>query len=55
MVGFGDYEFAVTGTKVMFRFFDVVEYLPHDNADAHLAELRAELAGNRHRPVQPGG
>ncbi|WP_329566239.1 hypothetical protein [Kitasatospora sp. NBC_01266] len=55
VVGFGDYEFAVTGTKVMFRFFDVVEYLPHDNADAHLAELRAELAGNRHRPVQPGG
>lgn len=43
VVGFADYEFAVTGTQVLFRFLDVVEYLPHDTADAHLAELRAEL------------
>lgn len=53
VVGFGDYEFAVTGTNVMFRFLDVVEYLPHDHADAHLAELRAELAANGGGPVRP--
>ncbi len=47
VVGFGDYEFAVTGTQVLFRFLDVVEFLPHDNSDAHLEELRAELAGRR--------
>ncbi|MFD8706748.1 hypothetical protein ACFV1W_29800 [Kitasatospora sp. NPDC059648] len=44
VVGFGDYEYAVTGTRVLFRFLDVVEFLPHESADEHLAELRAELA-----------
>ncbi|WP_326847533.1 hypothetical protein [Streptomyces kaniharaensis] len=47
VVGFGDYEYAVTGTRVLFRFLDVVEYLPHEHADAHLAELRAELDRRR--------
>lgn len=44
VVGFADYEFAVTGTQTLFRFLDVVEFLPHDTADAHLGALRAELA-----------
>ncbi|MFI9365053.1 hypothetical protein ACIG5E_28985 [Kitasatospora sp. NPDC053057] len=44
VVGFGDYEYAVTETRVLFRFLDVVEFLPHESADEHLAELRAELA-----------
>ncbi|MEU6971122.1 hypothetical protein AB0A71_25930 [Kitasatospora aureofaciens] len=44
VVGFGDYEYAVTDTRVLFRFLDVVEFLPHESADEHLAELRAELA-----------
>jgi chlorite dismutase len=44
VVGFADYEFAVTSAQVLFRFLDVVEYLPHDTADQHLEELRAELA-----------
>jgi hypothetical protein len=44
VVGFADYEFAVTPSQVLFRFVDVVEFLPHGAADAHLAELRAELA-----------
>lgn len=44
VVGFADYEFAVTDTQVLFRFLDIVEFLPHDTADAHLPELRAELA-----------
>ncbi|MFH9352503.1 hypothetical protein [Kitasatospora sp. NPDC017646] len=43
VVGFGDYEYAVTETRVLFRFLDVVEFLPHESADEHLAELRAEL------------
>ncbi|WP_441246762.1 hypothetical protein [Kitasatospora sp. McL0602] len=43
VVGFGDFEYAVTETQVLFRFLDLVEYLPHDTADTHLAELRAEL------------
>ncbi|MFI1091956.1 hypothetical protein [Streptomyces sp. NPDC020917] len=47
VVGFADYEFAVTPTQVLFRFVDVVEFLPHDTADAHLAELRAELARSK--------
>ncbi|MFB7667440.1 hypothetical protein ACFC1R_26445 [Kitasatospora sp. NPDC056138] len=49
VVGFGDYEYAVTDSQVLFRFLDVVEFLPHDTADAHLDELKAELdrlAGN---------
>jgi hypothetical protein len=49
VVGFADYEFAVTASQVLFRFLDVVEFLPHDTADAHLDELRAELA----RPGKP--
>jgi hypothetical protein len=44
VVGFGAYEYAVTASRVLFRFLDVVEFLPHDTADAHLDELRAELA-----------
>ncbi|MGE7436512.1 hypothetical protein [Kitasatospora sp. NPDC001175] len=44
VVGFADYEYAITDTQVLFRFIDVVEFLPHDSADAHLDELRAELA-----------
>jgi hypothetical protein len=47
VVGFADYEFAVTASQVLFRFLDVVEFLPHDTTDAHLAELRAELAQPR--------
>ncbi|WP_104816713.1 hypothetical protein [Kitasatospora sp. MMS16-BH015] len=43
VVGFADYEYAVTPAQVLFRFLDVVEYLPHDTADAHLDALRAEL------------
>ncbi|MBD0739020.1 hypothetical protein BGM09_06210 [Streptomyces sp. CBMA29] len=43
VVGFADYEFAVTSSQVLFRFVDVVEFLPHDTADAHLDALRAEL------------
>ena len=44
VVGFREYEYAVTSSQVLFRFLDVVEFLPHDTADAHLEELRAELA-----------
>ncbi|MER6122554.1 hypothetical protein ABT173_07645 [Streptomyces sp. NPDC001795] len=44
VVGFGEYEYAITSSQVLFRFLDVVEFLPHDTADAHLDELRAELA-----------
>jgi hypothetical protein len=44
VVGFGEYEYAVTGSQVLFRFLDVVEFLPHDTSDAHLDALRAELA-----------
>ncbi|MFJ9522903.1 hypothetical protein ACIRPK_32230 [Kitasatospora sp. NPDC101801] len=55
VVGYADYEFAATGAQVLFRFFDVIEYLPHDNAEAHLGELRAELAGTSRGPAQPTG
>ncbi|MEV7941877.1 hypothetical protein AB0O82_37900 [Kitasatospora sp. NPDC088264] len=44
VVGFGDYEFAVTGSRVLFRFLDPVEFLPHESADEHVPALRAELA-----------
>ncbi|GAA4856288.1 hypothetical protein [Kitasatospora terrestris] len=44
VVGFADYEYAVTADRVLFRFVDVVEHLPYATGDAHLAELRAELA-----------
>lgn len=43
VVGFADYEYAVTQGQVLFRFLDVVEYLPHEVSDSHLDELRAEL------------
>ncbi|MEV8325798.1 hypothetical protein [Kitasatospora sp. NPDC056731] len=44
VVGFGDYEYAVTGSRVLFRFLDPVEFLPHESADEQLPALRAELA-----------
>ncbi|GAA2816415.1 hypothetical protein GCM10010441_46200 [Kitasatospora paracochleata] len=44
VVGFADYEFAITPDRVLFRFVDLVEFLPHATSDAHLDELRAELA-----------
>ncbi|MFF7632446.1 hypothetical protein ACFZB9_04740 [Kitasatospora sp. NPDC008050] len=43
VVGFADYEFAVTATQVLFRFLDVVEFLPHELSDSQLPELRREL------------
>jgi hypothetical protein len=43
VVGFAEYEFAVTGSRTLFRFLDVVEFLPHETADTHLDALRAEL------------
>lgn len=49
VVGFADYEFAVTGSQVLFRFLDVVEFLPHDNADTHIDALRQELAAGQPR------
>ncbi|WP_344447089.1 hypothetical protein [Kitasatospora nipponensis] len=49
VVGFGDYEFAVTGSRVLFRFLDVVEYLPHDDAAEQLDELVAELGRSQPR------
>jgi hypothetical protein len=44
VVGFAEYEFAVTAARTLFRFLDVVEFLPHETADTHLEALRAELA-----------
>ncbi|MFD7581869.1 hypothetical protein [Kitasatospora sp. NPDC059817] len=44
VVGFGDYEYAVTESRVLFRFLDPVEFLPHESADEQLPALRAELA-----------
>lgn len=43
VVGFGDYEYAVSDTRVLFRFLDLVEFLPHDFADEQLPALQAEL------------
>ncbi|MFJ5230449.1 hypothetical protein ACIQBJ_11215 [Kitasatospora sp. NPDC088391] len=43
VVGFGEYEFAITPDRVLFRFLDPVEWLPHDTADDQLPNLRAEL------------
>ncbi|GAA2083202.1 hypothetical protein GCM10009759_01130 [Kitasatospora saccharophila] len=43
VVGFAEYEFAVTPTKVLFRFLDPVEWLPHDDADQQLPNLVQEL------------
>ncbi|WP_236655533.1 hypothetical protein [Streptacidiphilus carbonis] len=47
VVGFADYEYAVTGAQVLFRFLDLVEFLPHENAESHLPELQAELDARR--------
>lgn len=44
VVGFADFEYAVTASQVLFRFLNLVEYLPHEVSDSHLDELRAELA-----------
>ncbi|WP_037911222.1 hypothetical protein [Actinacidiphila yeochonensis] len=44
VVGFAEYEFAVTANRTLFRFLDVLEFLPYDTSDTLLAELRAELA-----------
>ncbi|WP_232247501.1 hypothetical protein [Kitasatospora azatica] len=49
VVGFADYEFGITASQVLFRFLDVVEFLPHAAADEHLAELEAELAQRQPR------
>ncbi|MFE9422600.1 hypothetical protein ACFYNO_06520 [Kitasatospora sp. NPDC006697] len=49
VVGFADYEFAITATQVLFRFLDVVEFLPHADADEHLGDLEAELARRQPR------
>jgi hypothetical protein len=43
VVGFADYEFAITTGQVLFRFLDVVEFLPHEESDGQLAALQAEL------------
>jgi hypothetical protein len=43
VVGFAEYEHAVTATQVLFRFLDLVEFRPHESADVHLDELRAEI------------
>jgi hypothetical protein len=53
VVGFADYEFAITATQVLFRFLDVVEFSPHAESDAHLDELRAELAAGAARMTPP--
>ena len=61
VAGFAEYEFAITATRTLFRFLDVVEFLPHDLSDVHLAELRRELAasvspeGEPPPPVASGG
>ncbi|KQV24021.1 MULTISPECIES: hypothetical protein [unclassified Kitasatospora] len=52
VVGFADYEYAITPSQVLFRFLAPVEFLPHTQSEEHLGLLRAELdraAG----PVQP--
>jgi hypothetical protein len=52
VVGFADYEYAITPSQVLFRFVGPVEFLPHARSEEHLGLLRAELdraAG----PVQP--
>lgn len=49
VVGFEDYEYAITATQVLFRFVEPAEFLPHDTADAHLDELMAELAKRQPR------
>jgi hypothetical protein len=43
VAGFADYEYAVTGDQVLFRFLDVVEFLPHVSGDEHLDALKAEI------------
>jgi hypothetical protein len=46
VVGFADYEYAVTPRQALFRFLEVTEYLPHESGDEHLGALQAELAGS---------
>jgi len=43
VAGFADYEYAVTSDRVLFRFFDLIEFLPHEAGQEHLTALRAEL------------
>jgi hypothetical protein len=45
VVGFADYEFAIAADQVLFRFLEVVEFLPHQQADSQLAALQDELQG----------
>jgi hypothetical protein len=53
VVGFAEFEYAVLESQVLFRFLDVVEFLPHDDAaTTHLATLETEL-GSR-PPGRPG-
>ncbi|MFJ4677056.1 hypothetical protein [Kitasatospora sp. NPDC088783] len=44
VVGFAEYEYAITPSRVVFRFLDPVEWLPHDDADQQLPNLHEELA-----------
>ncbi|MFJ9693871.1 hypothetical protein [Kitasatospora sp. NPDC101183] len=53
VVGFGDYEYAVTGAQVLFRFLDLVEFLPHESADEQLPLLQAELDSRAGRTAGP--
>ncbi|GAA3013720.1 hypothetical protein GCM10020229_26240 [Kitasatospora albolonga] len=43
VVGFADYEYAITEANVLFRFLEPVEFLPHGRSEEHLELLRAEL------------
>ena len=43
VAGFADYEYAVTPDRVLFRFLDLTEFLPHGAGQDHLEALRAEL------------
>ena len=43
VAGFADYEYAVTPDRVLFRFLDLVEFLPYGLGQEHLAALLAEL------------
>lgn len=50
VVGFAAYEYAATADQVLFRFLEVVEFLPHEDSAVHLDALRAELAGEEEGP-----
>jgi hypothetical protein len=49
VAGFAEYEYAVTPQQVLFRFLDVVEFLPHEVSDVHLPLLREELERDQPR------